>query len=168
MAIGWYIVPYKRREAGPWGVGPPARYCAMDDYTMQIIYTYDGAWAETEILGNRAIVKVRAPQAVLDFLDSVPGFRRLPKDRLDDSLADLPTAVKSAIRDELLDMGYTLDEIHDRFGADLGQYTLRDVLRFAARRRLKPRYNPADDTIYMDGEVQTCRPVEDVDAEVTE
>lgn len=165
MAIGWYIVPYKRRNDPGEEV---ARYCAMNDYTQQIIYTYDGAWTETEILGNRAIVKVRAPAQMLEFLDTVPGFRRLPKNRLDDSLADLPLGIKSALRDELLDMGYTLDEIHERFGSDLGQYTLRDLLEFAATRRLKPRYNPANDTIYLDGEVQRCRSIESVDEEVTE
>lgn len=166
MAIGFYIVPMKRATGG-W-VTVATRYCAMDDYTQQIIYTYDGAWTESEILGNRAIVKVRAPAQLLEFLDTVPGFRRLPRNRLNDSLADLPTGVKSALRDELLDMGYTMDEVHDRFGSDLGQHTLGDVLRFMATRRLKPRYNPADDTIYVDGEVQACRSIESVDEEVQE
>lgn len=166
MPVGWYIVPYKR-DTSP-GTPGPVRYCAMNDYTQQIIYTYNGNWSETEILGNRAIVKVRAPAQVLEFLDTVPGFRRLPLDRLDDSLGDLGTGIKSALRDELLDMGYTMDEVHARFGSDLGQYTLRDLLKFAATRRLKPRYNPATDEIVLDGEIQACRSIESVDEEVTD
>jgi len=165
MSIGWYIVPYKRDTSLP---GTIRRYCAMDDYTQEIIYTYGGNWTETEVLGNRAIVKVRAPAAVLTALNSVAGFKRIPKDRLDDSLVDLPTGVKQALRNELVDMGYTVAEVQERFGDDIGQYTLRDVLRFAARRRLKPRYESSTDTIYVDGIVQACRSVESIDREVTE
>lgn len=164
MAIGWYIVPYKRRV----GAHRPIRYCAMDDYTTEIIHTYGGAWAETEILGNCAIVKVRAPTQVLNFLNTVEGFKRLPKNRLNDSLADLPAGVKTVLRNYLVDMGYTLLELQDQFGSDLGQYTLRDVLRFATRRRLKPRYDPGSDTIYVDGSSQACRSIDSVDQEVTE
>jgi hypothetical protein len=139
----------------------------MNDYTVDI-RTYGGDWTETEVLGNRAIVKVRAPAAVLNALNAVAGFKRVPKDRLDDSLADLPAGVKQALRNELEDMGYTVAEIQERFGGDIGQYTLRQVLRFAARRRRKPRYDAATDTIYADGIVQACRSIESVDAEVTE
>ena len=161
MAIGWFIVPYVRLDR-PIG---PTRYPAIDNYTDQI-RAAGGYWSETEVLGNRCIVKVRAPEAGLTQLAGI--FKRLPKDRLDDSLADLPTGVKATLRDEILDMGYTLAEIQERFGDDLGQYTLRDVLRFMARRRLKPRYNRATDEIILDGPEQVCRPVEDVDAEVSE
>jgi hypothetical protein len=139
----------------------------MDDYTAQI-YELGGRWSETEVLGNRAIVKVRAGAGVLNALAAEPGIRRLPKDRLGDSLADLPTGVKRALRDELVDMGYTPAEIQARFGSDLGVHTLRDVLRFMASRRRKPRYDRATDAIFVDGEVQVCRPVDDVDAEVVE
>lgn len=161
MAVGWYIVNYERKVDQPL----PTRYCAIDDYTAEI-QGYGGWWTETEILGNRAIVKVRARPAVLTALNSI--FKRLPKNRLDDSLADLPPGVKQALKDELLDMGYTVAEILEHLPSDLGDYTLRDVLRFAARRRLKPRYNPETDTIICDGIEQTCRALESVDAEVTE
>jgi hypothetical protein len=158
MPVAWYIVPYGRRPGSR-----PVRYPAIDDYSSQI-HQYGGQWAETEILGNRCIVKVRAPQAVLSALDGV--YKRLPKDRLDDVLADLPLAVRRALRDELADMGYALDEIRARFGDDLGAYTLRDVLRFAATRRFKPRYDAATDSIILDGSEQSCRSVESVDVEV--
>lgn len=159
MAIGWYIVPYKRRQNEP----EPIRYPAIDDYTPQI-YGVGGRWAETEILGNRCLVKVSAPPAALNKLDTI--FKRIPKDRLDDNLADLPTTVKNALRNELLDAGYTLAEVRNRFGNDLSQYTLRDVLHFMTSRRLKPRYDAATDTIVCDGPAQPCRSIDSVDTEV--
>lgn len=162
MAIGWYIIPYSRRVV-PSG-HPPARYPAIDDYTAQILAT-GGQWAESEVLGNRCLIKVRASIAVLQALATE--YKRLPKDRLDDSLADLSTAAKRALRDELEDMGYTLAEIRARFGDDLGIYTLRDVLGFMASRRRKPRYDQTTDTIVLDGSVQSCRPVNQVDREVS-
>jgi hypothetical protein len=162
MPIGWYIVPYEIRITGE---PIPTRYCAIDDYTPQI-YAAGGQWAETEVLGNRAIVKVRAPAAGLSALDAT--YRRIPKNRLDDSLADLPAAIKVALRDEIQDQGYSLVEIRARFGDDLGAYTLRDVLRFMASRRLQPRWDWIADEIILDGPAQACRSVESVDAEVKE
>lgn len=162
MAIGWYIVPYKRLTDS----NRPTRYCSMDDHTATI-QAAGGAWTETEVLGDQAIVKVRATPAILTQLNGVAGFRRLPKDLLDDNLASLSTGVKIAIRNELESAGYTLAEIQAQFGSDLGQYTLRDVLHFFASRRLKPRYDVGTDTIILDGPVQACRDIESVDGEVS-
>lgn len=164
MAIGWFIVPYARNDRPGF---LPGRICTMNDYNDAIMGN-GGWWAETEILGNRAIVKVRAPIVVLEALNSAPGFKRIPKDRLDDPLSDLPTNIKKALRDEILDQGYTLAELRERFGNDLGDYTLRDLLRFMARRRRKPRYDEATDEIILDGEIQTPRSIESVDAEVSD
>jgi hypothetical protein len=160
MPFGWYIIPYKRHP-----ILPRTRYPAIDDYT-DVVVAAGGTWAETEILGNRCLVKVRAPAALLDSLASVPEYKRLPKDRLDDSLVDLSSQIKRALRDELRDQGYTVAEIHARFGDDLGQYTLRDLLRFMATRRLRPRWNAETDEIILDGPSQGCRPIASVDAEV--
>ena len=162
MAIAWYIAPYKINQEAP-GWLKNIRYCAMDDYT-DVIFAEGGDWTETEILGNRAIVKVRASLAILTILNSV--FKRIPKNRLDDPLSDLPTAVKQALKNEALDMGYTIAELQARFPNDLGTYTLKDVLKFYAKRRLKPRYDSVADEIKVDGIEQTCRPIESVDAEV--
>jgi len=163
MPIGWYIVPYKRRlpQTGLFA----RRYCAIDDYTEQI-YAAGGQWSETEILGDRAIVKLRAPLAILNQADTL--YKRLPKDRLDDQLSDLPVAIRQALRDEVLDQGYTIEEVRDRFGDDLGSYTLRQVLQFMATRRKKPRYDQQADEIVLDGADQLCRSIESVDAEVGE
>lgn len=162
MAIAWYIVPYKR-DHSPGGPGVAVRYCEIDDYREQI-RAEGGNRAITEVLGNRGIVKVRASNATIAMLDSK--FKRLPKDHLDDSLIDLPLNIKTALKNELLNMGYNLSEIRERFGEDLGLYTLRDVLRFATKRRLKLHYYPETDTFVPDGIVQECTPVEDVDNQV--
>lgn len=156
MPVAWFLAPYKRRA----GTISPDRYCAMDDYTAS------AAWTETEVLGNRAVVKVRASEVTLAAINADPDFVRLPKDALDDPLSDLSSGQKAALRNLLLDMGYTLQEIQARFGADLGDYTLRDVLRFMASRRLKPRHDRVNDTIVLDGEAQSCRDVDHVDREV--
>lgn len=159
MAIAWFIVPYKRTSV----MNMPARYCAMDDFTSQILAD-GGEWTETEILGDRAIVKVRANIDTLTAIAAV--FKRLPKDRLDDSLSTLTNPQRNALKNEILDQGYTLSEIQNRFGNDLSQFTLGDVLRFMTTRRLKPRYDSASDTIILDGAEQSCRPLTEVDTQV--
>jgi len=72
------------------------------------------------------------------------------------------------LRDWLVDMGYSVEEIRDKFGSDLGAYTLRDVLHFAARRRHSPRFNEATDEFILDGPVRIPRSVDSVDAEIQE
>lgn len=159
MPVAWFIAPYKRRPDRE----RPTRYCAMDDFTADILAA-GGAWTETEVLGDRAIVKVRASVAVLTTLAGV--FRRLPKDALGTPLSDLTNGQKTALRNELTDAGYSLAELQARFGSDLGAHTLGDVLRFMASRRRKPRYDADTDTIVCDGVVENCRSPDHVDAEV--
>lgn len=161
MAIGWYIIPYERYY--PPYADIPMRHCAINNYKTEI-WAAGGKWYSTEILGNRGIVKVSAPVGILSLLDSK--YKRIPKDRLDDSLSDLPTAVKIALKNEILDMGYTFVQVLARFGDDIGQYTLRQVLKFMATYRLKPRYDSDTDTIVMDGIVQKCSSIEFADKKV--
>lgn len=155
MPTAWFIAPYKQVLSAEG----PTRYCAMDDATT-LIRADGGDWHESEYLGDRAIVKVRASTTTLADIATAPGIRRLPKDRFDDPLSDLTTAQKRAIRDELLDAGYTIQEIRARFGNDLGAYTLADVIRFALSRRRKPRWDGTQ--FVFDGVVQTCRNALDV------
>ena len=164
MPIGWFIIPYKRRTDE---AHPRTRYPEIDDYTVDI-KAAGGKWSETEVLGNYCIVKVRASTGVLNAVAAVDGFQRLPKNRLDDPLSDLSVQALKKIRDVLEDMGYPKAEIIERFGNDLSIYTLRDLLKFATRRRLKPRYNEPTDEIICDGPIQPVKPLEKVDEEVTE
>jgi hypothetical protein len=94
-----------------------------------------------------------------------PGFRRIPLARLDDPVSSLSSAQRTAIRNEITDAGYTLAELNAVI-PDLSLVTLRDVLRFMCRRRLKPRYDLATDTIVLDGPVQRVKPIENVDREI--
>lgn len=161
MATAWYLCQYKRRLGGP----RPARYCAMNDFTPQV-EADGGKWAETEVLGNWAIVKVLALPATLDTIAAAPGFRRLNKAALNLSLSDLNAGQKATLLSWVTDMGYTVAEVRGALGNDLGLLTLGDVLRFCARRRHKPRYDEATDMIILDGPEQACRTVDSVDAEV--
>ena len=159
LTIAWYICPYKRKVSAR-----PTRYCAMDDFTWQICYVDLGGWAETEILGNQAIVKVKAETTTLATLDTT--FTRLPTKLLTDSLSDLTTAVKNQIKTQILAAGYTAQEIQTALGADIGLKTFADLLRFLATRRLTPRYDQPSDTIVCDGEVCSCKSPDLVDGAI--
>jgi hypothetical protein len=157
MPIGWFIAPYKRRI----GEARVMRYCALDDFTPQVF-----EWSATEVLGQHAICKVDATSAVLTLIAGTAGFQRIPVSRLDDPLSSLTNQQKNAIRNRVLALGYTVAEIDATIPGDLGQYTLRQLLLFIARRRRKVRYDEATDSIVDDGPDQPVRPVEHVDADV--
>lgn len=163
MSTAWFISQYKLKTMGKHLI----RYCAVDDFTQQV--TADGGWwTESEVLGNHAIVKVRASNSVLDSIAAAAGIMKLPVAHLDDSLSSLTTNQKTALRDKVIALGYTVDEIRSHLGDDLGSKTLGDVLRFVARRRLKPRFDVDLGEIVLDGIEQTCRPISEVDLEVTD
>jgi len=160
MAVAWFFAPYKRRDFGTLRT----RYCSMDDFTVQI-KADGGNWSESECLGNHAIVKVRANQATLDTINATPGMLRIPLALLDDQLSSLSAVQRTAIRTRLEALGYTLAEIQAAI-PDLANATLRDVLRFALTRRLKPRYDSGTDSIVLDGPPQPTRALEHADGDV--
>lgn len=163
MALAWFIVPYKRRNPGKV---PPERYCAMDDFTEQI-RADGGDWSETEILGDAAIVKTRASAATLATIAATAGFDRFPNHvNLNDTLGDLTAGQRNAILNRALALGYSQAEIDAALPPNWQNVTLRQVLRFLAGRRLRPRYDQPTDTIVVDGPEQPVRPVEDVDGQV--
>src|SRR3990170_2630118 len=92
MTTGWFLAPYKRRP----GRFLPARYCAMDDATIAIV-SHDGAWSEAEIDGNRALVRVRAPAALLPKLQDYTDVPIRPVD--DPAKLWTPTRQKPCNRD---------------------------------------------------------------------
>lgn len=162
MAVAWLIAPYVRRITAS---GRPIRYVVVDDLTATI-RADGGDWSETEVLGQAAIVKVRASPATLALVAALPGVDRIPVDRLDDPLSTLTGPQKTAIRNRVLALGYTLTEIQDRFPNDLGTYTLRQLLTFVASRRRKVRHDQATDAIIDDGPEQPVRPIDSVDLAV--
>lgn len=163
MPVGWFFAPYARRGTGL----PPVRYCVITDFKDQIIAA-GGQYAEAECLGNEAIVKVRAPALGLQAIADDPRFTRIPKGALNDTLADLTPAQRQALRDKLEGLGYPTAEIQERLGTDLADKTVREVLRFACRRRRKPRYDWATNQIIIDGPVQLCVQPEDIDRRVSD
>ena len=154
MAIAWYICPYKRRPS----TGFPARYCAMNDFTQQL-NAAGGDWREVEILGDRAIVKVRGPSAALTSIAQTTGFSRLPSADFNKPLSELTVNQRTALKNLVIDAGYTREEFEAEH-PDMTVITMKQVLRFLAKRRLKPRYDAATDTIFADGIIQTPESVD--------
>lgn len=155
MAVAWFIAPYIVGRHIP---GRPTRQCGMDAYSTQIAEA-GGSWAEVEVLGNRAIVRVQAPPAVLAALAARPELRRLPTDQLDAPLAALSRTAREGLVDELTDAGYSPAEIRERFpDASLSTVTLRDVLAFLARRRRRPRWDEQAQELVLDGDEIACDP----------
>ncbi len=159
MALGWFVIPYKRRNAG----SPPGRYCGADDFTAQVL-AEGGTWDETEILGNVALVKVRASQATLNAIGNVGGTFTVPQKwvEMQDSLASMTAGERNQLQSAVLGLGYTQAEVDAAMGNTLAlwrTHVLGDLLEMAATRRLRPRYVSATDTVVCDGPVQ---PVKDV------
>jgi hypothetical protein len=164
MALAWFICGYVINPARP-----NMRYCAMNDFTEAIVAD-GGTWSESEILGGYAIVKVRAAAATLTTIAGTTGFQRIPNHiNLNDVWSDLTTAQRTAIQNKVLAMGYTLAELQAVMGDTLAKWrtkTLGQLLRFITSRRLKPRWDEIQQQIVLDGILQSCRPIAEVDAEV--
>ena len=161
MAIGWFVVPYTHVTAPM-----PYRYCAMDEFTQQIIYTEGGNWSESECLGDHALVKVSAFQATLDTIAGTSGFVRIPMTILDNTLAELTQTQRTKIKNKVKALGYTAAEIEDKLGVNLANVTLRKVFNFILTRRLKPRWDAGSEQIVLDGPVQVCKTLDVLDGEV--
>jgi hypothetical protein len=157
VPIGWFIAPYRRRPNADRVI----RECVMNDFTAQVV-----GWSETEVLGQHAIVKVNATNAVLTSIAGPTGIQRIPVAQLDSPLSSLSNAQRNAIRNKIVSLGYTLAELDAAFPGDIRNFTLRQLLTFVARRRRKVRYDEATDAIVDDGPDQPVRPLEDVDGAV--
>lgn len=140
--ISWWVGPYDRKDRGE----RKGRVCAADRYTAQV-HAEGGEWREVEILGNKCIFKLRSSAAVIAIYAADNDFRRLPKNSLDTSLSDLTNPQKTALRNFVLGLGYTAEEINQALPNNIGTYTLRDVIRFISKRRHNIIYNSAINTI---------------------
>jgi hypothetical protein len=168
MPTAWFLTDYVRKDRG----GRPGRVCRMNQFTPQI-EADGGDWREVEVLGGYAIVKVRAAAATLTTIAGTAEFQRIPAafTTLNTTLGSLTAAQRTAILNRILAMGYTTEEITAVIGGNLAGWrtkTLGQLLRFIASRRRKPRYDAIADAIVMDGIVQACTSVDDVDALITE
>lgn len=163
--MAWFIAPFIRINELPAYLSHPQRGCIVRQLRDQI-RTDGGRYHAVEVLGDRAVVKVVGVSvATLNAIAALPGVVRIPKDLLNDQLSTLTAGQRTAIRNQVLDAGYTMAEVNARF-PNLANNTVGDVLRFLATRRLKPRYIQATDTIICDGEVQACESIDVLNEEI--
>jgi hypothetical protein len=164
MAYAWFVCQYKIRTGFP-----NRRYCAMNDHNA-LINANGGAWAETEVLGGYALVKVRANAATLTIISGTANFWQVTgRWLLSDTLGTLTTTQRNAILTRLADMGYSTAEIEAIMGTSLAQWrtrTLANLLNFVAQRRLTPRFDEVLQQIILDGAMVPCKAPAAVDAEV--
>lgn len=163
MATSWFLCEFKRDTSRPY----PVRYCAVHDFRSQI-EADGGDFAFVEVLGNHAIAKVRAEESTLAAVASAKGFQRIPLTLLTSPLSDLSSAQRNTIRNKIESLGYDTSEIVADLGSDIGSKTLGDVLRFIAKRRVKPRYDSNADDFVFDGAEQPTVPIDFVDGKVVD
>jgi hypothetical protein len=166
MAIAWFITTYKISP-----IKPMVRYCAMNDFSNLIIDQDGGAWADSEVLGAYAVVKVKASAATLTTIANATGFTRIPNNWIDLSttLGSLTSTQRTTLLNLAQAMGYTLAEIQGALGSTLANWrtrTLGQVLRFVAQRRLQSRWDDVNKQIVLDGDYVTPTSIDDVDAQV--
>jgi len=166
MSVAWFIAPYTIWvNPDPNGFPKWTRRPKFLELSSQI-FGDGGAWAGSEALGNVIIAKIRASDQTLNAIAALTGVIRLPKNMLSHSLSDLTSQQKSTIVNKLRNMGYPLQEIRDNIGSDIGEKTLGDVLRFAARRRLTPRLDTTSGELVVDGDTRPTKSIDATDDEV--
>lgn len=171
--IGWYLIPY---VVGFRADGSPYRYVAIDALTTQIwndngYAVNDGTqgpfWAESEVLGNVAVVKVRASAATHAEIAALPGAFQFPGVNLTDPLTPLTAQQSLAITSKLESLGYTAQEIFSHLPHVLNTYELGALLAVVALRRLQPSgWDPVGQQFVLDGPVQPVVPITALDAAV--
>jgi hypothetical protein len=165
MAIGWFLSPYTITY-NPTGWPKSKRTPAFLSLSKEI-FGDGGAWAGSEGLGNYLVAKIRASEDTLNQIAALPNVTRLTKTLLSQSLGDLTAGQKTVIVNKLRDMGYPLSEIRDHLGDDIATKTLGDVLRFAVKRRLTPRFDEAQGILVLDGNERPTKSIDATDDEVT-
>lgn len=165
MALAWFVCQYEI-------MAPPhnfRRFCAMNDFNTQI-QADGGAFAESEVLGGYALVKVRASSTTLTTIGNTANFFRIPNwVNLTDTLGSLTTTQRNAIQTRILAMGYTQAEINAALGSTLSAWrtiTLGQVLRFITTRRLLSRWDAVQQQFVLDGPAVPCEPVANIDTQV--
>lgn len=157
--MSWWVCPYKWVSEDEFDY----RYCAMNDYTEQLrvdagrppqpIDDHGGypssetpLWAEAEMLGDRAIVKVHtgASPAMLTVLEAEPTFMRIPAEVLDIALEDqnISNPDMNRMWAAMVDAGYTQEDLFNLLGItrrqDLRRKNLREVLNAMLSRWRRP------------------------------
>lgn len=103
MPVRWYLCPY---DTTPGPGGNVARRCAMRRHIPRMPNAAGAVWEEVEVLGNRTLVRVRAPLAALALIDADLDFTEIPS-----ALPTVPLARRPAVRSALNNAGYGDPEI---------------------------------------------------------
>jgi len=88
---------------------------------LQLITPSTPQFDEVEICNNYTLVKVSAPQALLDTIDADPDFQSIPR------LASIPANLRTRIRNKLLALGYDAADI------DAANWNAEELLRLLPR-----------------------------------
>jgi len=166
MAIGWFICPYLvENNPGRW---PKYKRTVPFKHIVAQMNVEGGTWAGSECLGNHIVVKIRASTETLQLVNDIAGVIRLPKNLLSSALSDLTVQQKTVIVNKLRDLGYPISEIREHLGSDISDKTLGDVLRFAVRRRLTPRFDETIGEMVLDGPERPTNSIDKIDDMVVE
>lgn len=162
MPIAWLVCRYVQDDVK----GARGRMPAIINFSAEL--AAEGAKVVySEVLGSYAIAKVNASVALLQLIDADADHIVIALNKqLDSTLSDLSQAQKDRIRNVVLAMGYTVEEITATLGNDIGAITLRQLLQFCAQRRFKPRWDETSQSIILDGPQQQCRQPESLDVVV--
>ena len=159
MPVAFYIVPIVR-------INPPRNGLLADrEIALNIDFPQlSGQWDGLETLGNKAIIKINAITS--DLLQLNAAYTRILLSRLDEPISSLSATNRTALRNQILDMGYTLQELNEKFPDGIANYTLKDALKFMLTRRIKPRWDETTDEIIYDGVSVPCGNIDDLDRRI--
>lgn len=161
MPIGLYIVPYTRTENTP-----PQWIAIQNEKGETIGYDFIGEMArrtcdiylqfpeiqgqlEREVRGNRAFVKIKADEGLLEQLNAL--YYRLPVDDLESPLSEVKQMELDGLMGELMDMGYSPEEFAQALPRGLEGATMGEVVKFMASSVILPRFDPDTNEIVFDG-----------------
>jgi hypothetical protein len=140
--MAWYIVPFVRDG---FVAGFPSRTLAINPLLVKTRGVTSHDFDFIEVRGNRAVVRVEADAAKVGQIDGL--FYRLP---IDDLVSKLDKVEISGMNDQLLDMGYSQDEIGAAFPDGLSQITLKEFINFAQSIVWRMKYDEKTDEIIED------------------
>ncbi len=170
MAVAWFIVRFNITIFAQAIFTPlpcmAERNSALDEPAL---LANGGRFRRIE-LSDRLIYKISASQGVLDAIAALPGVKLMPTNRLDDALSTLTVNQRNALKNELLDQGYTQADIDAEF-PNLGQATLRQMLKFMSRTKTLPAFDVNTLSVIRSAlpeDVVPCEPdVDDVETSVS-
>lgn len=154
MPSAWFLMPFKVFEQRP-DRDTRALEINFDPVVLDAYRTDGGEMRQIECRGNHALIKLRAfTQDTLDKVAGLPGTTRITTKQLNETLSDLTPAQKTALRNLIVGLGYALADVQAALGPDIGNRTVREVLRYIVSQD-QPGFtvNPDRTTFTMKGPI---------------